>query len=225
MAVTSPSTSERIAPFPRSGFGITNPFARFPPPKSATVKISPGTAASVFVAAFVIVSKFMVEVNKLVSNPVSVKVGIIPVVSLSDTIRIGGGGNVWMEKGSAALSSKTAIIKELEIVTNPLSDIKARLVLVNVPIEPSIKVKSNPIGSREDVIRTLTVPDPDSATSVTVTATGVVGRPAPCTPPLFIVKEPGHTGDIAKASGKEIAMVEREPMIKIRRKYFLYFQR
>ena len=147
----------------------------------------------------------------------SVKIGIIPVVSLSDTIKIGGGGNVWIENGSAAVSSKTKIVTELKVVANPLSAIRARFVLVKVPIGPSFKVKSKPAESSDDVIRTWIVPAPDSAISVTVTVTEVVGRPAPVTPPSFIVKAPGHTGDIAKALGKEIADITSEPIIRTRK--------
>ena len=68
------------------------------------------------------------------------------------------------------------------------------------------------------------MPAPDSVTSVTVTVTGVVGRPAPVTPPSFIVKAPGHTGDIAKAFGKEIAVIASE-LIIIRKKISLHFKK
>ena len=74
--------------------------------------------------------------------------------------------------------------------------------------------------------------DPDSAKSVTVTVTGIVGRPAPVTPPSFIVKAPGHTGDIAKALGKETAVIASEPIIRTRKNsslnwenMLLYFNR
>ena len=79
--------------------------------------------------------------------------------------------------GDGDESSKTVIVIELDVVAKALLDINARFVLVKTLPGPSIKVKSKPTGSTDDVMRTVIVPVAEG--SVTLTVTAAVGIPAP----------------------------------------------
>jgi len=110
-----------------------------------------------------------------------------------------GGGRSVCITGKGVASSKMVIVTELDIVAIPLLDIKARFVLVKIPEggATSLKVRSNPTGSTEEVMRTVIVPE--AAGSVTVTVTAEVGKNDPKTAPSLREDPPVQAGNMANA--------------------------